>query len=118
MREAVHEHNLKCDLTVVRDGEKAIALLDEIQSEGQSCPDLVVLDLNLPKRTGLEVLRHLRSGGACRDIPVVILSSSDAPEDRRAALSLGANLYIRKPSNLEEFLKVGATFKSLLNDKK
>ena len=75
-----------------------------------------MLDLNLPKCTGLEVLKRIRESGRCTNARVVILSSSDAKSDRIAALNLGANRYIKKPSDLEEFLRVGGTLKDMLSE--
>jgi CheY-like chemotaxis protein len=74
----------------------------------------VIIDLSLPKRSGREVLETMRRSERCRNIPVVILSSSDALQDKADAARLGASLYIRKPSRLEDFLRLGATFKAII----
>jgi CheY-like chemotaxis protein len=66
-----------------------------------------VLDLNLPKSDGNDVLKAIRETEDLRDVPVVILTSSDSPKDRDAAERLGANGYITKPSDLDEFLSLG-----------
>jgi CheY-like chemotaxis protein len=76
-------------------------------------PDIVLLDLNMPKRSGGEVLDRIRRD-VKRDIPVIILTSSDSPTDREEALRLGATCYIRKPTGLDEFLEIGATIKRLV----
>jgi DNA-binding response OmpR family regulator len=116
VRAAIAEHGVNCELSVIPDGAKAIAYLDEIDSSSSRCPDLVVLDLNLPLRTGLEVLQRIRGTGSCSQMPVVILSSSEAHRDKMAALTLGANRYISKPYDLEEFLKIGSTLKDMLSE--
>jgi len=116
VREAMDEHAVDCELSLFNDGAKAIALFDQVDSSVGLCPDLIVLDLNLPKRTGLEVLQRIRASPVCSAIPVMVLSSSDAANDKNAALRFGANLYVRKPSNLEEFLKIGGAVKRLLGD--
>jgi CheY-like chemotaxis protein len=78
------------------------------------CPDLVIIDLNLPRKSGREVLETMRRSDRCRHVPVVILSSSDAQEDRADAAWLGATRYIRMPSQLEDFLRLGAIFKEII----
>jgi len=108
---ALEEHNVSCELFVVGDGEKALSVIREIDSGDMTCPRLVIIDLNLPKKSGYEVLRNLRNCAALRDATVVILSSSGSPKDIAQVTQLGANRYIRKPSALEEYLKIGALLK-------
>lgn len=110
IEEALREHNVSFSITVCEDGEAAIAML----SRGEPIPDIVLLDLNMPKRSGGEVLDRLRKDSG-KAIPVIILTSSDSPSDRDEALRLGATRYIRKPTGLDEFLKIGATIRELLN---
>jgi CheY-like chemotaxis protein len=74
--------------------------------KGLKRADHLLLDLNLPRRTGTEVLRRLRQSPRCGHIPVVILTSSDAPKDREYANRLAADSYFRKPSDLKEFMKI------------
>jgi DNA-binding response OmpR family regulator len=114
VREALEEHNVEAELLVISDGASAIRFIDNLDAEGIDCPELVILDLNLPKRSGREVLESMRTNRRCQDATVVILSSSDAAEDKADALSLGADRYIRKPLQLTQFLDLGATFKQLL----
>lgn len=71
----------------------------------------MALDLNLPQIDGRDVLRRIREAGGWRNVPVIVFSSSDSVRDRDAALSLGATMYLRKPSNLQEFLEVGKLLK-------
>ena len=115
VREALAWHEVKSDLLVARDGDEAIRVLDEIDSLVLPCPDLVVLDLNLPRKNGFEVLERMRSSGLCRTAPVAILSSSDAPADRQKAERLGASQYFQKPSNLTDFMSIGAKLKDMLH---
>src|SRR6185295_6584521 len=113
-REALAEHNVEADILVISDGDCAIRFIDDLDAQAVDCPDLVILDLNLPKRPGHEVLKSIRKSAHCRGAIVVILSSSDAPEDKADARNLGAHHYFRKPLSLTEFLGLGATFKQLL----
>jgi CheY-like chemotaxis protein len=115
VREALEEHEVSCEVLVVSNGEQAINVLDQIDAAGQPCPDLFILDLNLPKRSGVEVLGRLRSGSTCRHVPVVVLTSSDSTRDKDAVAGFNPSRYIRKPLVLEEFLELGGVFKELLN---
>ena len=96
------------------DGEQA---LEYIQRQGQfrdaTIPDLVVLDLNLPKSDGGDVLKCLRETPAYARVPVVVLTSSDSPRDRKTAEKLGANCFITKPSDLDAFLNLGRRLMSV-----
>ena len=109
IEEALREHQVDFRITVAEDGEAAMSLM----SQGKVSPDIVLLDLNMPKRGGGEVLERIRQGSE-RELPVIILTSSDSPSDREEALRLGATCYIRKPTGLDEFLEIGATIKRLV----
>jgi len=114
VREALQEHGVQCELNVIPDGDKAIRHIQRIEAGAAECPDLVIVDLNLPKRPGREVLDCMRRSARCREATVVVLSSSNAPQDRAESLRLGASRYIRKPLRLDEFLQLGAVFKNIL----
>jgi CheY-like chemotaxis protein len=114
VREALEEYKVRCELTLITNGERAIEFIDSIDGEKTFCPDLVILDLNLPRKAGREVLGRIRAVGRCERVPVVILTSSDSLKDRAEAASLGATRYFQKPSQLAEFLKMGSIFKELL----
>jgi DNA-binding response OmpR family regulator len=113
VREALEDHNVEGDLLVIADGASAIRFIQDLDAQAK-CPDLVILDLNLPRLPGREVLESMRKSPACQDMTIVVLSSSDAPEDKADALHLGAHRYMRKPLRLTEFLDLGAVFKQLL----
>ena len=118
LREALRHSQVACELIVAEDGEKAFQLLEKAASLAQSSrPDLIVLDVNLPKRSGKDVLRWVRSKPELAAIPVVLLTSSASPDDKAEAMLLGANLYVQKSSNLDEVLKLGPTMENLLRDK-
>jgi DNA-binding response OmpR family regulator len=100
---------------VIADGETAIAFIQAIDAEPTPCPDLAIVDINLPKKPGREVLERMRQSERCRHIPVIILSSSDAEQDKADAARFGASRYIRKPSSLDEFLNLGLIFKAAIS---
>jgi CheY-like chemotaxis protein len=114
VQEALQEHSVEVDLVLATDGEQAIDLLSDIAERNGRCPDLVLLDLNLPKKTGQEVHRHIRALSSCSNVRVVIFSSSDTAKDKAEAASLGAVRYIQKPGNLDDFMKIGGVIKELL----
>ncbi len=117
MQEALELHRVPAVLHVVEDGEAAMRFIDAADRDIQSeCPALVLLDLNLPKRTGTEVLRYLRHSRKCSGAKVLIVSSSDAPAERTTVQSLGANGYFRKPSSYDQFLEIGQLVLKLLKD--
>jgi chemotaxis family two-component system response regulator Rcp1 len=114
VQEALYEHEVRYALTVLMDGARALELIDRLDRERRPGPDLVLLDLNLPKKGGLEVLEHMRASVQWRAVPVVILTSSGAQEDRDRAAKLGATRYIRKPHRLDQFIQLGSVFKEML----
>ncbi len=97
---ALKKSNIANEVKVARDGEEALALLF---GEGAVRPQLVLLDLKLPKVEGLEVLRRIREGDTTRMLPVVVLTSSDEERDVVRSYKLGVNSYIRKPVNFTDF---------------
>jgi CheY-like chemotaxis protein len=86
VRAALREHGVDCELHVISDGEGVLSFIDSLDLNSKiPCPDLLLLDLHLPKRDGNEILKYLRASGRCAQTPVVILSSSDAPSDHENA---------------------------------
>jgi chemotaxis family two-component system response regulator Rcp1 len=112
IREALREHAVDCVLQVVSDGKDALGAISG--EAGAPSISLIILDLNLPRHDGIEILQKLRESAWFDHVPVVVLTSSDSPRDRVLAGQLGATRYLRKPSSLEEFLSLGAVFKELL----
>jgi chemotaxis family two-component system response regulator Rcp1 len=104
--EAFKEAGLTSGLTSVRDGEDA---LQYVRGEGQyknvPIPDLIFLDLSLPKVSGLEVLKAIKSTPELMHIPIVVSSGSENPDDVRAVYALNGNCFIRKPHELTQFLR-------------
>ena len=114
LREALAWHDVKSYLFHARDGDDAFRLIEEIEATTSPCPDLFVLDVNLPGKSGFDVLRRVRASRKCSASPVAVLSSSEAASDRAQAARLGASVYIRKPSNLTDFMSVGETLKAII----
>jgi chemotaxis family two-component system response regulator Rcp1 len=114
IRETLRENGVAVHLHVASDGEQAIALIDRVDRQEVRCPDLILLDLNLPRKTGHEVLERLRKSPSNSASPVVILSSSSAPRDLEEASRLGATKYIIKPSTLEELMTLGTIVRDFL----
>jgi CheY-like chemotaxis protein len=114
VREALDEHEVECELIVINNGERATEFIQSLDAGGTCWPDLIILDLNLPKKSGLYVLQRIRSSEKCRHVPVVVLSSSDNQQDKSAAAALGASRYFRKPSRLADFMQLGSVFKEML----
>jgi two-component system, chemotaxis family, response regulator Rcp1 len=104
------------EVVVAEDGEKAIHYLTQHNASSDSAtPDLVILDLNLPKWDGTEVLRTIRTTAGLKDLPVIIFTSSPAEisESIVREANLEANCYMAKPANADDFLSVGRTFRLL-----
>jgi CheY-like chemotaxis protein len=98
---------LPVNLSVAYDGEEAVALLRRRADGGDGdCPDLVLLDLNLPRMSGLEVLGELKADERLQRIPVIVLTTSSAEQDVRSAYSRHANAYVTKPVDLDQFIHV------------
>jgi len=113
--EAIRAHNVPVDVCVVEDGAEAVAVFERAETDSAAfCPEIVLLDLNLPKRNGLEVLQRIRQSDRCKATPVVILTSSDSSKDREETARLGADRYFRKPNTYEQFLKVGTVLNEVL----
>ena len=106
-REAFEHHKIHNQLHVVNDGEQALQFLHQTGEYASAPrPGLILLDLNLPRRDGLEVLAELKGDPELRVIPVVILTTSQADEDILRSYALHANAYVSKPVDFERFMDV------------
>ena len=104
---AMREADLPLDLHVATDGEEAMRFLFRQGDYADAPrPDLVLLDLNMPKKNGMEVLDEMKADDELRQIPVVVFTSSSAREDVEGAYDRYANCYITKPSDLDELMAV------------
>lgn len=108
---ALEAVGVQAELEHAADGEEGVKMVRHING----CrPNLIVLDLNLPKLQGDEVLRHIRVQPTSQRIPVVVLTSSDTDEDRCRMVKLGANAFLTKGYHLSDYLKVGTVVKDML----
>jgi CheY-like chemotaxis protein len=106
-QEAFKEGNINVNLNVKMDGLEAIRFLRKQQPyEGSSTPDLILLDLNLPKKDGREVLSEIKSDSDLKRIPVVILTTSNAEQDIQNSYNLHVNCYINKPVDFDRFFDI------------
>jgi CheY-like chemotaxis protein len=106
-REGIKEAKINNNLSVVRDGEEAMDYLHKRNGfEDVPRPDLVLLDLNLPKKDGREVLEEIKSSEELRRLPVVVLTTSEAEKDIVKSYELHANCYVTKPLGLDQFVEV------------
>ncbi|UJP06059.1 MAG: response regulator [Nitrosomonas sp.] len=107
MKEAFALCQSNNEINVVEDGIYALEFLREKQSSQQSvCPDIILLDLNMPRRNGMEVLRELKVDPEFSVIPVIIFTSSASREDIKAAYAQHANAYLQKPGDFDGYIKI------------
>lgn len=115
IREALNREGLSYRLDALEDGDEMLHFIDSLEADTQA-PDLFVVDLNLPKRSGGEILSHLQASGRCAGIPVIVISSSEIPRDWDSIKTSGTKYYFRKPSDLKEFLKLGSYIRAVLEE--
>lgn len=116
VRRALEKRGLSHELVVAHNGEEAMAWLNRHAGITQPgvAPDLILLDLNLPRVDGGQLLSHIRKSDSFGRTPVIVLTSSDSPKDRQMAIELGANLYFRKPTDLASFMELGRVVEEAL----
>jgi CheY-like chemotaxis protein len=115
IRLALELHAVDCVLLTVNHGDEAASLLHRVGRD-LGKPSLVIMDLNLPGIEGLSLLRLLRRRWNAEELPVIVVSSSDAPKDRGEATALGIREFFSKPSDLDAFMKLGAIVSKCLAD--
>lgn len=113
--EAIELHQLPINLKIASDGERACELLEQAAKDPEApLPRILVLDLNLPRRSGREVLERTRAIEALQTLPVLVVTSSDLSAEREELAKLGVKRYFTKPTSYDEFLKVGEVLKQML----
>ena len=112
-REVLGSHGANIALTVINNGEDALRYVRREAPYANADPvDIIILDLNIPKKDGREVLAELKADPRLRTTPVIVLTTSDAENDIRNAYDLHANCYIRKPADVSQFMQVLQTWKT------
>ncbi len=107
IKEVLKDFVIEKNITVLTDGEQVSEyLLRKNEFFNRKMPDIILLDLNIPKKDGFEVLKEIKGSEEFKDIPVIIISSSEAEESVIKAYKSGANCYIVKPLRLDEFIRV------------
>ncbi len=115
VRESLAQHDLEHDLHVATDGEMALKHIAAMgASPAASCPDLLLLDLNLPKIDGAAVLQEFRKHPQCGLTPVIVVTSSDMPKDHAQLAALGISNYFRKPTSFAAFMQLGSVIKQVV----
>jgi chemotaxis family two-component system response regulator Rcp1 len=118
VREALDEHGLEYELHLVADGAEAVQFIRQMGAGGaRPCPDLMLLDMNLPKADGPEVLSVFRRHPDCGRTPVIVISSSDLPRDRELMGSFGVHHYFKKSNDFDEFMQLGAVVRQAMESK-
>ena len=117
IRESIEGAGLEVDLQVVNDGESAVRFLEQADRDPVApMPDLIILDINLPKRSGREVAHRMRQSSRCSRALMVVVTSSDSERDKEEMGKFGISAYFRKPSEYASFMKLGELVKALLDD--
>jgi len=115
LERALNRQRINFQLTHLRDGGAALAFIRREGSYAKSPrPDLILVDLNLPKIGGEDVIRAVRGARHLNGVPACVWSSSESPRDRESLISLGVDQFIFKPSGLEQFMQIGKTVQDLL----
>lgn len=106
VKEALKEVGAPVQLTVARDGVEAMEMLRQAELGYANRPELILLDLNLPRKNGREVLAEIKASGSLKHIPVVVMTSSRSDDDVAQCYALNANCYITKPNDLVDYINV------------
>lgn len=115
IEEALRRHDFAYGLAIAGNGEDMLNMIARMEQDlSENCPDLFLIDLNLPRRSGAEILARIRQSQRCAQVPTIVITSSDSPQDRAQARELGASYYFRKPADLEKFMAIGGVVRKFL----
>lgn len=106
IRLALNEYFSNSNFLTANNGKTAIKIFDELITQNKKLPDLILLDINIPVINGIDVLKEIKSKDISKSIPTVIFTSSDSTSDMNYCYENGADLYIRKPNNINDFKKI------------
>lgn len=112
MKIALKNADIKNEINIANTGKDAISKINEICKTKELLPDIIFLDINLPKLNGIDVLKEIKRNGLISEIPVVIFTSSDSKLDMDFCYELGADLYVKKPNNINEYKIIMQQIKS------
>jgi DNA-binding response OmpR family regulator len=117
VKASLEEAGFAFDLHVASDGEEVLRLVERVDGDGDGawCPEIVILDLNLPRYSGEEILDRFHHSARLRAVPAIVFTSSDSPKDRANVAKLGVTEYFRKPQHFEEFMELGKIVRRLLD---
>jgi chemotaxis family two-component system response regulator Rcp1 len=116
IKEVLERSGLQVRLRVAKDGEDAVQYLKALAEDEKSLgPGLILLDLNLPRVPGIDVLRQIRRTAKCNQTPVIVVTSSVSASDRDAVQNLGVDAYFRKPPDLKAYMQLGQVIKQILS---
>ena len=116
-QEALAHHQIEHELDVLSDGQVALDFIARMGRPGEPpCPDVLLLDLNLPKADGTTILAEFRKHPECEHTPVIVVTSSDAEPDRKAVSLFNVAKYFRKPSDFDAFMELGAIIREAVDD--
>lgn len=115
VRRVLTEHKLEFELLVAEHGDNVTELLERIGKD-LPAPNVLLLDLNLPRMDGPELFSRVRAHPLCKDVPLIVVTSSDSPKDHAWTSEYEVSHYFRKPSNLEEFMQLGTVIRSLTSN--
>jgi chemotaxis family two-component system response regulator Rcp1 len=111
---ALRKQRLDIALHDFDDGEAAAAYVQRMGGADVPCPDVVIMDLNLPRGDGFALLKQIRDRPGCADTPAIVMTSSVSPHDRARAAAMGNTRYFIKPSDLDAFLQIGVLVREVL----
>jgi DNA-binding response OmpR family regulator len=114
VKEAIAAAGLDVDLYALSDGEEVLQFLAQTEEDGIRCPELLLLDLNLPRANGFEILAYIRGAGRCKGMRIIVMTSSFARSDRERSASFDIDLYFHKPASFDEFLTIGEAIRKLI----
>jgi CheY-like chemotaxis protein len=118
VRLALQAAGLDCRLQVIENGEQAIAFIGALDADAKAIPiDMLLLDLHLPRQDGDVILQCLRATKSCARTPVVVMTASDAPQDREISQKYAALHYFRKPASLDRFMELGMIVSRIVSRK-
>jgi len=116
VEEALRSHSIEYEFVRVKDGRAALDLVSALEADpAMPVPHVIVLDLHLPKHDGLEIIRKIRSGPRCRELPIIALSASDSPAEINSVRQHSA-IYFRKRSDFDSYMTLGAVVRDVVRD--